>query len=245
MHGIDAGQHAMLPLQQTAPDKFMQDQINSLLTWEYPNNELTKMKGKTSVSEISENDNNQINISKKPKFLEDRIKLTRAEIGTITHLILQKLDFRIEYDGGKLKDLIDGLVKSEIISNKEAQAVDIEDILRFTESDLYHRVQKSKKIFKEQPFYINIPAEEIYECNLKENILVQGIIDLYFVDANDKIVLVDYKTDYVKDGSEQELIEKYKNQLNIYKKAIEESTETSVNETYIYSVYLHKTLQIY
>jgi len=219
---------------------------------------LTKIKGKTSVSEITENavgadahidpgSCGQLplqKISKKPKFLEGKIKLTRAEIGTITHLIMQKLDFSIEYDEDKLKEMINRLVEKEIISHQEAEAVPISNILRFTESELYNRIQGSKKVFKEQPFYINIPAGEIYGGNTEENILVQGIIDIYFIDENDNIVLVDYKTDHIESGNEHELAQKYQGQLNIYKKAIEASIGKPVEETYIYSVHLNKAILI-
>lgn len=76
-----------------------------------------------------------------------------------------------------------------------------------------------KNIYKEKPFYINVPASQIYDADIKENILVQGIIDLYFVNENGQIVLVDYKTDYVESGKEFELVEKYKSQLDLYKQA--------------------------
>ena len=60
-----------------------------------------------------------------------------------------------------------------------------------------------------------MPAREIYEENCKENILVQGIIDLYYIDKDDNLKLLDYKTDYVEPGKEQELLKKYTKQLGI------------------------------
>ena len=104
-------------------------------------------------------------------------------------------------------------------------------------------MKTAKEVYKEQPFYINIPVNKLYETDIDENVLVQGIIDLYFIDENDKIVLVDYKTDYVKTGKE-ELIEKYKNQLILYKKAIEDALGKAVNEVYIYSTNLSKAIMV-
>ena len=67
----------------------------------------------------------------------------------------------------------------------------------------------------EQPFVIGIPAKDLFEDESKgeDNILIQGIIDLFF-EEDDGIVLVDYKTDRVtkKDG-EALLIERYSKQL--------------------------------
>ena len=96
--------------------------------------------------------------------------------------------------------------------------------------------QLIKLIEKEKPFYIQIPAKDIYMKDIDGEILVQGIIDLYYINKNDELILLDYKTDYAK--TKEELINKYKVQLDIYKKALEESLQRKVNKVYIYS--LHK-----
>lgn len=87
-----------------------------------------------------------------------------------------------------------------------------------------------------------IPANQIYNKAIQENILVQGVIDLYYIDSQDDMVLVDYKTDHIQ-KSEQELVEKYSIQLQIYKKALEEALGEKVKKVAIYSVYLNKTIQ--
>lgn len=115
--------------------------------------------------------------------------------------------------------------------------------MQYIKSDLYKALKKAKKIYKEKAFYMNTDAGKIYKEDIKDKILVQGVIDLYYIDENDNIILVDYKTDYVKNG-EQELVDKYKNQLLIYKKALEEALEKKVYKTYIYSLYLGKSIEI-
>jgi ATP-dependent helicase/nuclease subunit A len=105
-----------------------------------------------------------------------------------------------------------------------------------------NRVSKALEIHKEMPFYTYIPANEVYDIEEKENILVQGIMDLYFIDEAGKLVLVDYKTDYVQ--NKEELIEKYKVQLEIYKKALEESLAKKVDEVYLYSIFLNEELKV-
>jgi len=221
--------------------------IKQIFNWEYPNKELTGIKGKASVTEIAqpidENDNQYMNITKKPKFLQESIKLTRTEIGTITHLILQNLDFKLEYDKEKIKTLINNMVEKEILTKQEAKAVDENQILKFTRTKIYAKIQKAKKIFKEQPFYMNIPVKEIYNIDSEEKVLVQGIIDLYFIDEHDNIILVDYKTNYVEIGKEEELTKQYEKQLSLYKRAIEEVVGKKVEKTYIYSTYLGKEIQ--
>ena len=77
-----------------------------------------------------------------------------------------------------------------------------------------------------------------------ENILVQGIIDLYYIDKDGKLVLVDYKTDYVEAGKENELVEKYKEQLYLYKDALEKALNRKVDRMWIYSLYLNESIVI-
>ena len=85
--------------------------------------------------------------------------------------------------------------------------------------------------------------KKIYESKSDETILVQGIIDLYYISPKGEITLVDYKTDYVPEENENYLIEKYQAQLNLYKRALEQAMGKKVSKTYIYSTYLGE--QIY
>ena len=67
---------------------------------------------------------------------------------------------------------------------------------------------------------------------------------MYFVNESGQVVLVDYKTDCVENGNEFELVEKYKNQLDLYKQALENALGAKVDKVYIYSVYLDKEIEI-
>ena len=68
------------------------------------------------------------------------------------------------------------------------------------------------------------------------------MIDLYYIDEQDNLILVDYKTDYVETGKEQILIERYKEQLDFYKQALEEALNRKVDRIEIYSTYLQKSV---
>ena len=56
------------------------------------------------------------------------------------------------------------------------------------------------------------------------------------------MILVDYKTDYVKD--EQILIDKYRIQLDLYKRALEDALGRIVDEVYIFSTFLGKEIKV-
>ena len=224
-------------------DKELYLKIDKLLNWKYKYLESTNIEGKSSVTDIAKGKKKDIlEITTKPKLIEENTVLNRAEIGTIMHLILQKLDFRINYDIKELEELIQKLISLEIITENQAKYINKEKILRFIKSDLYLDLKEAKDIQKEKPFYICISSDEIYHNGTDEKILVQGIIDLYFVDKDGKLILVDYKTDYVANNDEQELINKYKGQLAIYKRALEKALNRKVEAVYIYSIYLDKKI---
>ena len=201
-----------------------------------------------------ENLDNEENVSteakiiafEKPKFLQEEKdnQITNAQKGTLTHLCLQKLKPKEEYNLEKIQTLIQNLEMNKIITEKEREAINPYKILQFTKSKIWEQLKNAKEYYQERPFYINVPASKIYNEDIEENVLVQGIIDLYFVNEIGNIILVDYKTDYVENGKELELVEKYKNQLELYKQALEEALNTKVDKVYIYSVYLEKEIEI-
>ena len=180
---------------------------------------------------------------KKPKFLSGKLPLTKAEIGTTVHLVMQKLDFKQTYTLEKVKELLEELEQKEIITNEQKQAIPVQKILEFTQTKIFKKLSEAKEVYKEQPFYINIPVKELYEINSNENILVQGIIDLYYITKQGEIILVDYKTDYVPENQENYLTEKYTPQLNLYKRALEQALNKKITKTYIYSTYLGKEIE--
>ena len=181
-----------------------------------------------------------------PAFINEdkKEKLTGAQKGTLIHLCLQKLDYKQEYDLEKIKNFLQSLCEKEIISQNELENINPYKILEFTKSEIYAECKNAKELYKERPFYINIPACEIYGEDTESEILVQGIIDLYYINENDELVLFDYKTDYVEKGNEDELIKKYEKQLELYQRALEFATKKKVSKKYIYSVYLGKSLKI-
>ena len=234
-------------------NKNSEEKIKNILNWKYNYNNLENIPTKTSVTKVKEleDENRKIDIAKintaKPKFLNEvqNNKLSAAQKGTLMHLMVQKMNEKLEYSYNDVKDLINKLISKEIITDLEAENINITKLLEYTKSTLWQDLKNAKEIHKEQPFYINIPINEIYDLEnpTAETILVQGIIDLYYIDKEDKIILIDYKTDFVEIGKEKLLLEKYKKKLDLYKKALEESLNKKVDEVKIYSLYLNKLIE--
>ena len=228
-------------------DEQEKEKIKEILNWQYKHQSIEGIPTKTSVSKLKEEREQGIQITQEPKFINEEVKtkLTGAQKGTLIHLCLQKMRETEEYNLEKITELIEGLKDKEIITEIEAQNIDKEKLLKYTNSQLWTELKQAKEIHKEHPFYINIKASRIYNQINKEddeNILVQGVIDLFFIDKDDNLILVDYKTDYVQ--HENELIEKYKGQLDLYKEALEQSLDKKVDRMCIYSVYLNKLIEI-
>ena len=229
------------------PEKIDYEKINEILNWQYKYKEMTNIQSKMSVTKIKELKNNetqkQQHIEIKPKFMLDKTKVSSAERGTIIHLILQKLDFTKEYSKEELAQFVNNLCTKNIITQIQKDSINIEKIYQIINTQFIKNLKNAKEIKKETPFYTYINTKEIYNTQNSENILVQGIIDLYYINQQNEVILVDYKTDYV-EGSGEELIDKYKVQLEIYKKALEESLKEKVKHVYIYSIYLNKEIEI-
>ena len=220
--------------------------INEILNWKYKYIQSSSIQSKMSVTKIKELKNvkevaKDYNSEIIPKFMKEE-KLSAAEKGTLIHLILQKLDLKKVYTEETIKEFVENLYSRRIINDIQKQSINVKKINSILNSDFMKKIKSAQEIYKEMPFYTYVPMNEVYECKEKDNILVQGIIDLFFIDENGKITLVDYKTDFA--NNEEELVEKYKVQLELYKKALEEALSKKVDETYIYSIYLNKEIRI-
>jgi len=244
-------------LSEVEVDAREQGKIAEMLEYEYKNKIATTLETKTSVTEIKKKDKKDpvpfdpkdrkdpvLNV---PKFLQadEEIKITNAQKGTLVHLCMQKLDLSKKvYTYEEVKQLVAQLEAKKIITAKEAEAININKVYQFTKSNIWQEMVQAKEVQREKPFYINIPAKELYEEELEEKILVQGIIDLYYINQRDELILVDFKTDFVENKDEQFLIDKYKTQLNLYKRALESATSRKVDKVYIYSTYLEKEILV-
>ena len=202
------------------------------MNWRYQNIVATTLPNKISISEIkrrynAEEDNNTYNYSliSAPSFLSEEFE-SGTTYGTLMHETLQRIDFA-NYSQEAVTKIIDLLTDDARIKNSI-----IGKISKFAKTKLFSEIASSKKIYREAAFNLNLKAEELYDVEINENIMVQGIIDLYFITQNDEIILVDYKTDNVQD--EAELIKRYKIQLELYKRALEEILGKSVSKTIIY-----------
>ena len=180
-----------------------------------------------------------------PRFLQGEAELTGASRGTAYHRLLELLDFRKEYTEEVLREDMERFRKEGKISGEMADAIRPADIIGFLFCPSGRRMKAcalNGTLKKEQPFVLGVDAREIYPKEQEgEEILVQGIIDVYFEEP-DGLVVLDYKTDRVRDAGE--LKERYHAQLDYYARALERMTGRRVKEKIIYSFALKEEIAL-
>ena len=213
-------------------------ELDKKMSWKYSHMEATSLPTKVSISEMKrkyviddESVNNENVLIEKPAFMEEKID-TGASYGTRVHFILQNIDYA--------EPNVDKFI-SDLPNNVQKRIID--QINKFIASKLYDRIKNSKAFYRETSFNLNVSANEVYsfDSDIGEEVMLQGIIDLYFIE-NDEIVLVDFKTDNIDSGDE--LVKRYRIQLELYKRALEEITGMRVKESIIYSLKLGQQFDI-
>ncbi|WP_131006162.1 helicase-exonuclease AddAB subunit AddA [Clostridioides difficile] len=241
-----------------SPDSDYYNEIEEKLNYIYPYEFSTRKPATISVTEIKKIQNNyeeelintifeQKVILKKPLFIqnkEEREKISGTEIGTIVHLVMEVLDLKNVSSVNDIKSQIRGFVSKGIITEKQASIVNPYKIYKFFASNIGKRMLNAEFINREKSIYAQVNMKDIYiyeklinnddkKLYNNESVMLRGIVDAYFEEDN-QIVLVDYKTDFVNEENINQIIEKYKKQLDLYADIIETLTGKSVKEKCIY-----------
>ena len=169
-----------------------------------------------------------------PDFLQaEEIKKGGVVFGTLMHGVMQNLRLDGSLDEADIESQLDAFVKDGILTEEEGRAVNVPPIAKFFASPVGRRMKAAKRCWREQPFSLLIPASEMEpKASGQDEIFLQGTIDVFFEDAEGRIVLLDYKTDR---ATKPELIRKrYQKQLDLYVRAIQEITGMKVDEKFIY-----------
>ena len=211
-------------------DQVLKNEIEKRLATSYAFSQSAEIPAKISVSQLNQTQAVP-QLLRQPQFMEGKRNKTAAEWGTIAHYILQHISLH-----DVSKESIQVLCRRQGLSEEEIQQFDWENILTFFAGPIGRRMCQAKNVYREKAFTMEVPAKQLFPNISNENqdaVLVQGVIDCYFEEA-DGIVILDYKTDRVLLGEEVIAAEKYRKQLELYKRAIETETKERVKETIIY-----------
>lgn len=242
--------------------------IKERFSYRYPYDNLKGLYTKTTVSELKLAALEEKEEPGKPMFEEEKTvpcipafrreteedKITGATRGTAFHRVMELLDFVFLTEALKekssedrkqfLKNYLEGFVREGKLTEEYFRAVSLEKIIHFLATPLAGRMaeaQKCGKLYREQPFVYGIDARRLQESFPEgETVLIQGVIDVYFIE-NGEIVLLDYKTDVIRSGGE--LMERYRVQLDYYREALEHMWHMPVKEELLYSFYLENSVK--
>lgn len=213
-------------------DRIIQEEPIQQLVWEEEKQQDTE---RENSREQQEEQDHYI-----PAFMEGiREENMGAKRGTAMHRVLECYDFTRASD--TLKEQLKVMEEQKKIEKEQLDLVNVSSLKRFLDTPLGQRMQKAAqkgKLYKEKPFVMGRPANEILaESGSREMLLIQGIVDVFFEEA-DEIVLLDYKTDRVQTG--QQLADRYRRQMELYQEAIERAWKKPVKEKILYSFCLQE-----
>lgn len=184
---------------------------------------------------------------KSKKFQLDKVEFSGAEIGTLIHLVMENIDIKGKLDKSDLINQLQCLASRNILTASEESFIInryLDKIEAFYKSDIGIRLKKSNWIKREAPFVLKKKASEMlnnfHEC---DDILIQGVIDCYFYEGDD-VVIIDYKTDSVKDSDIEDIKMKYRSQISLYREALEKIEKKKVKEAYLYLMSIGKAVAI-
>lgn len=221
------------------PDDDIMKEITEKISYLYPYSELSGVPVKYTASSMNSENNNIYMASETPSFFGTD-ELTPAQRGTLTHRFMENCNFANAESG--LENEILRLTDEKVFSPEEAKALNRKKIAEFFNSSLSERIKNAEIFMREREFTMSVPLSELSGRQTNELAVVQGVIDGLIING-ERGEIVDYKTDRVK--SEEELCEKYRQQMNIYKTAAEQCFGLSEISVTLYSFSLSKEISIF
>ncbi len=232
--------------------------LEQIRTQCYPYEDAVKIQSKFSVSELKKNswltkaeeEESEAmllpELHSVPAFMkEGGEEKAGVWIGTAYHRALELLSPDRTWHTEVIQKELDSWVAAGRLQPEAAKQISCWKLYQFYQSDLGKRIReadKRKTLHREQQFLLSLPAERVNsEWNSKEPVLIQGVIDAWF-EENGNIILVDYKTD--RNVTEEELKERYQRQLSFYQQALEQILGEKVAEVYLWSFSLAKAIKM-
>ena len=212
------------------PDASLKKTVDAKMSYVYQHSDDLQIKSKYSVTEMNADKKPVISLEE-PRFISGEQTFTAAQKGTVMHTVMEQIDFsavekKLQEGSAAADEYIRGTVASmlenEILTKEESEVVETEKIRAFFETDTGKRACAAKKLYRELPFTV------VHDLN-GSSVLVQGIIDCCF-EEDGEIVLIDYKTNHSREGIE----DLYREQIDLYREAIETINEKPVKEAYLY-----------
>ncbi|WP_119326277.1 helicase-exonuclease AddAB subunit AddA [Companilactobacillus musae] len=260
---------ARIKITPTEPSELFKKSVNDILDLKYKYQDSVDTTAYQSVSEIKglfadpddenmaedllieENDKTRYNLGSfaKPQFLTKTKKVTNAEIGSATHLVLQKVGLDHTPTLEDFQELVTQLTNEGLLTEELAEKIDCQSLANFYQSNLGQMIiDHQAGVSREFPCSILMPAQKLFKKSSKDystndKILVHGIID-GVIELDHGIIIFDYKTDRVTSQNMSELISKYSGQVNLYAEAISVIKNKPVVGKYLYFLKVNQAVDL-
>ena len=245
----------MSPPLTAAPSQEQQtlrDTLDHCLSFRYPHAAAVDLPSKltaTGLKKLAEPDEESTPLHPEPKPRSFRLPqpgqalLNAAERGIATHLLMQFMDFDKAAREEDIREELSRLCASGHLTPEQAQAVDVEAVLRFGRSSLCQRMRQADELHREFRFTLLVDASEHFSVDPGEQQLMQGVVDCFLIE-NGAITIIDYKTDNISPDQLQSRTAGYTPQVLTYAKALRRITGLPVNECILYFLRLGEASRI-
>ncbi len=178
----------------------------------------------------------------RPQFAAEKLGLTSAQRGSALHLVMQYLDFDRTGSKEEISQQIQELVDGEFIDPLQAQAADPERLAQFFRSNLGQELARINP-HREFKFSLLVPAEDYYPGVEGEQVLLQGVVDCWFEDA-DSVTVIDFKSDRVDESTVHQRALDYRPQLEAYALALSRLTGKPVTRRVLWFFALNRAVEV-
>lgn len=225
------------------PAPELQERLQAALSFRYPFEQQTSIPGKLAASQLGAGETGKaFRFRSRPQFLTGE-GLSGAQKGNALHKFMQFAQY--EAAAKSPQEELARLERLGFLSGVEARAVSTKKLERFFASALAARIFASEKVLREMRFLAEVGREEVGDFidlpDEQSKVVVQGIADCVFFEDGGAVI-VDYKTDGVR--GEEELIERYAGQMEIYRRVLGESLGARVQACILYSFALDKEILV-
>ncbi|MBQ1222953.1 MAG: UvrD-helicase domain-containing protein, partial [Oscillospiraceae bacterium] len=172
-----------------------------------------------------------------PSFMNRSGELNAAERGIAVHLAMQLIPQK-KYADEREAEAELGLLESRgVLNSRQRSVISARGIKAFYDSEIGFSVleKTNREVRREFKFSVLCPAEKFLGPDgAGEELLLQGVIDLFWIGEDGDVCIADYKTDNIFPGMEKNRAESYRSQLEVYKYALEEILQKPVKKAYIW-----------
>lgn len=214
--------------------------LEERFSWTYPHEKDALLPSKVSVTGLTQR---SVQLVDAPAFLAENRALSAEARGSAAHTLMEYISLQA-HTPESVSVEIACLRERGILSEREAEAVSPASVAAFFASEIGKRMLASSCVWREKEFNFLVSAGEIYDDAPDTPILVQGVIDCCFKEA-DGWVILDYKTDAVSSPRfAKRTALRHAPQVRLYAAALSRLTGTPVKEAYIHLLRIGESVAI-